>query len=144
MTKIKSGDKVKVHYIGTLKDGSKFDNSRDRGEGLEFVIDDGQLLKGFNDAVKDLEVGATTKVDIKAKEAYGEYINEAVISVQKSEFPESLKYELNGFIQGQDQQGRPVQGQVVKINEESVDLDMNHPLAGEDLSFEIELLEVVK
>jgi peptidylprolyl isomerase len=144
MTKIKSGDKVKVHYIGTLKDGSKFDNSRDRGDGLEFVIDDGQLLKGFNDAVKDLEVGATTKVDIKAKEAYGEYINEAVISVQKSEFPESLKYELNGFIQGQDQQGRPVQGQVVKINEESVDLDMNHPLAGEDLSFEIELLEVVK
>ena len=144
MTKIKSGDKVKVHYIGTLKDGSKFDNSRDRGEGLEFVIDDGNLLKGFNDAVKDLDIGATTKVDIKAKEAYGEYINEAVISVQKSEFPESLKYELNGFIQGQDQQGRPVQGQVVKINEESVDLDMNHHLAGEDLSFEIELLEVVK
>tara|TARA_R110002012_G_scaffold71158_1_gene182645 strand:- start:925 stop:1359 length:435 start_codon:yes stop_codon:yes gene_type:complete len=144
MTKIKSGDKVKVHYIGTLKDGSKFDNSRDRGEGLEFVIDDGNLLKGFNDAVKNLDVGATTKVDIKAKEAYGEYINEAVISVQKSEFPESLKYELNGFLQGQDQQGRPVQGQVVKINEESVDLDMNHPLAGEDLSFEIELLEVVK
>ena len=144
MTKIKTGDKVKVHYIGTLKDGSKFDNSRERGEGLEFVIDDGQLLKGFNDAVKDLEVGGTAKVDIEAKEAYGEYINEAIISVNKSEFPESLKYELNGFIQGQDQNGRPVQGQVVKIHDETVDLDMNHPLAGEDLSFEIELLEVVK
>ena len=144
MTKIKTGDKVKVHYIGTLKDGSKFDNSRERGEGLEFVIDDGQLLKGFNDAVKDLEVGSTAKVDIQAKEAYGEYITEAVITVQKSEFPESLKYELNGFIQGQDQNGRPVQGQVVKIHEETVELDMNHPLAGEDLSFEIELLEVVK
>ena len=144
MTKIESGDKVKVHYIGTLKNGSIFDNSRDRGDGLEFIIDDGQLLKGFNDAVKNLEVGKTTKVDIKAPEAYGEYINEAVITVQKSEFPESLKYELNGFIQGQDDKGRPVQGQVVKINEESVDLNMNHPLAGEDLSFEIELLEVVK
>ena len=119
-------------------------NSRERGEGLEFVIDDGQLLKGFNDAVKDLEVGSTAKVDIQAKEAYGEYITEAVITVQKSEFPESLKYELNGFIQGQDQNGRPVQGQVVKIHEETVELDMNHPLAGEDLSFEIELLEVVK
>ena len=71
-------------------------------------------------------------------------MSEAVIKVQKSEFPESLKYELNGFIQGQDQEGRPVQGQVVKINEESVDLDMNHPLAGEDLSFEIEVLEIVK
>jgi len=144
MTKIKTGDKVKVHYIGTLKDGSKFDNSRERGEGLEFVIDDGKLLKGFNDAVKDLEVGSTAKVDIQAKEAYGEYITEAVITVQKSEFPESLKYELNGFIQGQDDKGRPVQGQVVKIDEESVNLDMNHPLAGEDLSFEIELLEIVK
>ena len=144
MTKIKTGDKVKVHYVGTLKDGSQFDNSRERGEGLEFVIDDGKLLKGFNDAVKDLEVGSTTKVDIQAKEAYGEYITEAVITVQKSEFPESLKYELNGFIQGQDDKGRPVQGQVVKIDEESVNLDMNHPLAGEDLSFEIELLEIVK
>ena len=67
-----------------------------------------------------------------------------MITVQKSEFPESLKYELNGFIQGQDDKGRPVQGQVVKIDEESVNLDMNHPLAGEDLSFEIELLEIVK
>ena len=56
MTKIKTGDKVKVHYIGTLKDGSKFDNSRERGEGLEFVIDDGKLLKGFNDAVKRGEI----------------------------------------------------------------------------------------
>ena len=144
MTKIKTGDTVKVHYIGTLKDGSQFDNSRDRGDGLQFTIDDGQLLKGFNNAVKDLQVGEKTKVDIKAAEAYGEYVSEAVIKVQKSEFPESLKYELNGFIQGQDQEGRPVQGQVVKINEESVDLDMNHPLAGEDLSFEIELLEIVK
>ena len=144
MTKLKTGDKVKVHYIGTLKDGSQFDNSRDKGEGLEFTIDDGQLLKGFNDAVKNLEVGKTTKVDVKSEEAYGKYITEAVITVQKSEFPESLKYELNGFIQGQDDKGRPVQGQVVKIDEESVNLDMNHPLAGEDLSFEIELLEIVK
>ena len=131
MTEIKTGDKVKVHYVGTLKDGSEFDNSREKGEGLEFIIDDGQLLKGFNDTVKNLEVGKTAKV-------------EAVITVKKSEFPESLKYELNGFIQGQDDKGRPVQGQVVKIDEESVNLDMNHPLAGEDLSFEIELLEIVK
>tara|TARA_R110000803_G_scaffold108584_1_gene176910 strand:- start:2956 stop:3390 length:435 start_codon:yes stop_codon:yes gene_type:complete len=144
MTEIKTGDKVKVHYVGTLKDGSEFDNSRVKGEGLEFIIDDGQLLKGFNDTVKNLEVGKTAKVDIESTEAYGNYIAEAVITVKKSEFPESLKYELNGFIQGQDDKGRPVQGQVVKIDEESVNLDMNHPLAGEDLSFEIELLEIVK
>ena len=144
MTKLKTGDKVKVHYVGTLQDGSKFDSSRERGEGLEFSIDDGKLLKGFNDAVKSLEVGGKTNVELKAKDAYGDYITEAVIKVKKSEFPEGMKYDLNGFIQGQDNQGRPVQGQVVKIEEESVDLDMNHPLAGEDLNFEIELLEIVK
>ena len=73
MTKLKSGDKVKVHYVGTLKDGSEFDNSRERKQTLEFAIDDGKLLKGFNDAVKDLGVGEKTKVKLEAKEAYGEY-----------------------------------------------------------------------
>ena len=115
MTKLKTGDKVKVHYVGTLKDGSQFDNSREHGEGLEFNIDDGKLLKGFNDAVKNLEVGNKTKVALTSKEAYGEYITEAVITVKKSEFPPAMKYELNGFVQGQDQQGKPVQGQIIKV-----------------------------
>ena len=143
MDKLKTGDKVKVHYVGTLKDGTTFDSSRDRGEGLEFTIDDGNLLKGFNDVVKKLNVGEKSSVELKSVEAYGEYIAEAVITVKKTEFPPEMKYEMDGFIQGQDDQGRPVQGQVVKIDEDSVNLDMNHPLAGEDLNFEIELLEVV-
>jgi len=144
MAKLKTGDKVKVHYVGTLKDGSQFDNSREREQALEFAIDDGKLLKGFNDAVKGLGVGETTKIDLDAKDAYGEYITEAVITVKKNEFPPEMKFEMNGFVQGQDNQGRPVQGQIVKIEEESVNLDMNHPLAGENLNFEIELLEVVE
>tara|TARA_R100001463_G_scaffold12745_6_gene34342 strand:- start:16876 stop:17310 length:435 start_codon:yes stop_codon:yes gene_type:complete len=144
MTKLKTGDKVKVHYIGTLKDGSQFDNSRDRGEGLEFAIDDGNLLKGFNDAVKDLGVGEKATINIKAPEAYGEYVTEAVITVKKEEFPPAMQFEMNGFVQGQDNQGRPVQGQIIKIEDDSINLDLNHPLAGEDLNFEIELLEVVQ
>ena len=144
MTKLKTGDKVKVHYVGTLKDGSEFDNSRQREQTLEFAIDDGKLLKGFNDTVKDLSVGDKKTISLPANEAYGEYIAEAVITVQKNEFPSEMKFEMNGFVQGQDNQGRPVQGQIVKIEEESINLDMNHPLAGEDLSFEIELVEVVK
>ena len=144
MTKLKTGDKVKVHYIGTLNDGTVFDNSRDRNESLEFAIDSGQLLKGFNDAVKTLDVGGTATVELKVAEAYGEYITEAVITVQKKEFPKDMKYDLNGFIQGKDNEGKPVQGKVIKIEENSVNLDMNHPLAGEDLKFEIELLEVVE
>ena len=139
----KTGDKVKVHYVGTLKDGTEFDNSRTRGEGLEFILGDGKLLKGFNDVVEGLEVGETKKVDLEAKQAYGEYVDEALIIVNKSEFPEDMEFVIKGVVQGQDAQGRPIQGQITKIEEEEVELNMNHPLAGEDLAFEIELLEIV-
>jgi len=143
MSIAKNGDKVKVHYIGTLKDGTEFDNSRTRGEGLEFTIGDGRLLKGFNDTVDGLKVGETKKVDLEAKEAYGEYQENALITVKKAEFPKDMEFILEGVVQGQDAQGRPIQGQIVKIEEEEVELNMNHPLAGEDLAFEIELLEIV-
>lgn len=144
MTKLKTGDKVKIHYIGTLKEGEQFDSSRDRNQPLEFTIDDGKLLKGFNNTVKEMEIGDTKKVSLIAEEAYGKYIDEAVIEVQKTEFPPDMKFELKGFVQGQDDKQRPIQGQIIKIEEEKITLDMNHPLAGEDLNFEIELLEVVK
>ena len=143
MSIAKNGDKVKVHYIGTLKDGTEFDNSRTRGEGLEFILGDGKLLKGFNDVVEGLKIGETKKVDLEAKEAYGEYIDEAIITVKKSEFPKEMEFVIKGVVQGQDAQGRPIQGQITKIEEEEVELNMNHPLAGEDLAFEIELLEIV-
>tara|TARA_R110002020_G_scaffold65212_2_gene172302 strand:- start:903 stop:1337 length:435 start_codon:yes stop_codon:yes gene_type:complete len=144
MTKLKTGDKVKIHYVGTLKEGEKFDSSRDRNQPLEFTIDDGKLLKGFNDAVKELEVGGKNTITLKSDDAYGKYVDEAVITVKKAEFPKEMKFELKAFVQGADNEGRPVQGQIIKIDEESVNLDMNHPLAGEDLTFEIELVEIVK
>ena len=143
MSIAKNGDKVKVHYVGTLKDGTEFDNSRTRGEGLEFTIGDGRLLKGFNDTVDGLKIGETKKIDLEANEAYGEYQENAVITVKKTEFPKEMEFVLEGVVQGQDAQGRPIQGQIIKIEEEEVELNMNHPLAGEDLSFDIELLEIV-
>ena len=144
MTKLKEGDKVKVHYVGTLvKDGEIFDNSRDRKEPLEFTIDGGKLLKGFNEAVKNLDVGDKVEINLKPEEAYGPYMDEAIVLVEKKEFPEGFKFEKNGFVQGQDNMGRPIQGQIVKVLEESINVDLNHPLAGEELKFEIELVEVV-
>jgi FKBP-type peptidyl-prolyl cis-trans isomerase 2 len=143
MSIAKNGDKVKVHYVGTLKDGTEFDNSRTRGEGLEFILGDGKLLKGFNDVVEGLKIGETKKVDLEANEAYGEYVDEAIITVKKAEFPKEMEFVIKGVVQGQDDQGRPIQGQITKIEEEEVELNMNHPLAGEDLAFEIELLEIV-
>ena len=143
MSIAKNGDKVKVHYVGTLKDGTEFDNSRTRGEGLEFTIGDGRLLKGFNDTVDGLKIGETKKIDLVAKEAYGEYMDNAIITVNKNEFPKDMEFVMEGIVQGQDNQGRPIQGQIVNIKEDEVELNMNHPLAGEDLAFEIELLEIV-
>ena len=143
MTKLKKGDKVKVHYVGTLEDGEVFDNSRDREQPLEFAIDDGKLLKGFNKAVKGLKVGEKVEITLTPEEAYGPYMEEAVVSVEKKEFPEGFEFELNNFVQGQDQMGRPIQGQIIKVLEESINVDLNHPLAGEKLKFEIELVEVV-
>ena len=143
MSIAKTGDKVKVHYVGTLKDGTEFDNSRTRGESLEFTLGDGKLLKGFNDVVEGLTIGETKKVELEAKEAYGEYTDNAIITVKKEEFPQDMEFIMEGVVQGQDAQGRPIQGQIVKIEEKEVELNMNHPLAGEDLAFEIELLEIV-
>ena len=143
MSIAKTGDKVKVHYVGTLKDGTEFDNSRTRGEGLEFTLGDGKLLKGFNDVVEGLTIGESKKVELEAKDAYGMYQENALITVNKKEFPEDMEFILERVVQGQDDQGRPIQGQIVKIEENEVELNMNHPLAGEDLAFEVELLEIV-
>ena len=146
MDKVKEGDNVLVHYIGRLEDGTEFDNSRTRneGKGLNFKIGDGKLLKGFNDAVIGLKVGEKAKVILKEEEAYGKYIPEAIMNVKKTDFPPDMKFELNTLVQGQNPEGQPMQAKIIKIEEESVKLDLNHPLAGEGLSFEIELVEVVK
>lgn len=146
MDKVKEGDNVLVHYIGRLEDGTEFDNSRTRneGKGLNFKIGDGKLLKGFNDAVIGLKVGEKANVILKEEEAYGKYIPEAIMNVKKTDFPPDMKFELNTLVQGQNPEGQPMQAKIIKIEEESVKLDLNHPLAGEGLSFEIELVEVVK
>tara|TARA_R110000851_G_scaffold48370_20_gene117058 strand:+ start:1014 stop:1448 length:435 start_codon:yes stop_codon:yes gene_type:complete len=144
MTQAKEGSKVKVHYVGTLTDGTEFDNSRAREEGLGFTIGDGQLIKGFSDAVKGLTVGETTTVDIESKEAYGEYVKEAVIKAKKSEFPKEFVFGVDAVVQGQDQNGQPIQGKIVEVRDEDVAIDMNHPLAGQNLKFEIELLEITE
>ena len=103
MNKVKVGDKVKVHYSGHLLDGTEFDNSRTRNEGvepIEFTIGDGKLLKGFNDAVVGLEVGEKVKVTLKEEEAYGKYTPEAILKVKKTDFPPDMEFVLNTFVQG--------------------------------------------
>lgn len=137
-----AGKKVKVHYVGTLDDGSKFDSSVDRGEPLEFTCDAGQMIPGFDAAVKDMAQGETKNVHIPAAEAYGERREDMVQRVALSSIPngEELPVGQTIYMRGPDNQPFPVF--VRSIEDGIVTFDMNHELAGKDLNFEITLVEV--
>ena len=145
MTKARKGSNVKVHYIGTLNDGSEFDNSYKLGNPLGFKVGDGQLLKKFDETVKGMSVGDKKKVTLTANEAYGEPNPQAIQNVPKEIFGGDLeKLQVGARVQGQNDGGQPLVAKVQAINENEVTLDLNHPLAGESLNFEIELVDIVK
>ena len=136
------GKKVKVHYVGTLDDGTKFDSSRDRGEALEFTCMAGQMIKGFDVAVKDMEVGQVIDVHIPAAEAYGEKRDDLVVTFPAESVPNLDQLSEGDKLYLQAPNGMPVPATVVAIGNGQVVMDANHELAGKDLNFNIELLEV--
>ncbi|MTI32272.1 FKBP-type peptidyl-prolyl cis-trans isomerase [Xanthovirga aplysinae] len=142
MSKAKSGDKVKVHYKGTLKDGSVFDSSEGR-EPLEFELGAGNMIVGFEKAVLGLEVGEQVKVEIPADEAYGSKRDDMMIEVPKEQVPADIKPEKGMQLMLQQPNGSPLQVIVTEVKAEGIVLDANHPLAGKDLIFDIELVEIV-
>lgn len=142
MSKVKEGDTVKVHYTGRLKDGSIFDSSEER-EPLEFTLGQGQLIPGFEKAVEGMEVGDTTTVDIPSDDAYGERRDDLELEVSKSDLPDNIDPEVGMQLQMQQQEdGRAIPVQITAVEDDYVTLDANHPLAGKDLTFDIELVEV--
>ncbi|NBC03793.1 MAG: peptidylprolyl isomerase [Bacteroidetes bacterium] len=141
MSKAKDGDTVKVHYTGTLENGEVFDTSQER-EPLEFQLGQGQLIPGFEKAVIGLSEGDSTKVDIPSDEAYGEVRDDLVINVPKDQLPDDVEPKVGMQLQVNQQNGQPIPVRITEIKDEELILDANHPLAGKNLSFEIELLEV--
>lgn len=141
MTQPKQGDKVQVHYTGTLKDGTQFDSSAG-GEPLEFTLGAGQLIPGFESAVAEMSVGESRTVTIVAAEAYGPRYDELQQQVPRSAIPDSIELSEGLALQGQAPDGHPMRYTVVEFSEETVTLDGNHPLAGHDLIFELELVAV--
>ena len=135
------GDTVKVHYTGSLDDDSIFDSSRDR-EPLQFTIGTGQVIPGFEEAVIGLEPGATSRTRISAEQAYGPRVDELRISVDRSQFPAGLEVQLGDQLQMKTQDGQTIPVEVVELADSSIVVDANHPLAGQALTFEIELVEV--
>ncbi len=144
MSKVKEGDTVKVHYTGKLtEDGSVFDSSRER-EPLEFTLGQGQLIPGFEKAVVGMEAGDDTTVEIASDDAYGERREDLELEVSKSDLPDNVDPQVGMQLQMQQQEnGRAIPVQITAVEDEFVKLDANHPLAGKDLTFDIELLEIV-
>lgn len=141
MSKAKDGDTVKVHYTGTLENGEVFDTSKER-EPLEFQLGEGQLIPGFEKAVIGMGEGDSTTVEIPSDEAYGEVREDLVINVPKDQLPEEVEPKIGMQLQVNQQNGQPIPVRITEIKDEELILDANHPLAGKDLKFEIELLEV--
>jgi len=140
--KVKNGDSVKVHYVGTLNDGNEFDNSYKRGSTLDFQVGGGQMIKGFDDALVEMEVGQKKTVNLKPEEAYGPRREEAITAVAKENFPPDFVAKEGEMVQGRTESGQPINALIIEVQENDVILDMNHPLAGEELNFEIELVEI--
>jgi len=141
LSKVKDGDTVKVHYTGTLTDGTVFDTSEER-EPLEFTLGQGQLIPGFEKAVVGMNVGDSTEVEIPSDDAYGEAREDLVISVPKDQLPDDVEPQVGMQLQVNQQDGQPIPVRITEVGEENLTLDANHPLAGQDLKFEIELVEV--
>ena len=141
MSEAKQGDKVSVHYTGKLHDGSVFDSSRER-EPLEFSIGKGEVIKGFEDAVEGMSEGDVKTVTIAPAQAYGEFKEAELMKVKRAQLPPDLRVEPGMFLEATSKDGRVVKVRIAEVKEDCIIIDGNHPLAGKELIFEIELLRV--
>ena len=135
------GNTVKVHYTGKLEDGTVFDSSENR-EPIEFTLGDGNMIKGFDAAVHGMAVGDDKSVTIPSEEAYGDKKDEMMVDIPRTQVPADIKPEVGMDLSIQNQQGQPMPVKVVHVDDEKITLDANHPLAGQDLIFDIRLVEV--
>lgn len=142
MQAVKNGDTVKVHYHGRLTDGTTFDSSEGR-QPLEFKVGEGMVIKGFDNGVLDMKPGDKKTVHIPVTEAYGPKNEELIMDFPKANIPEDLKPEIGMELQMSNPQGNVFPVKVVAVKDEFITLDANHALAGEDLVFDIELVEIV-
>jgi peptidylprolyl isomerase len=141
MSQAKTGDTVKIHYTGTLDDGTQFDSSEGR-DPLEFEVGSGQVIPGFDKAVEGMAVGDEKAVSIEPEDAYGPRHDQMIQEVPKSALPDNLTPEVGMGLQAQGQDGQVINLTVTEVGEESITVDGNHPLAGKSLNFKLELVEI--
>lgn len=141
MSQAKSGDTVKIHYTGKLEDGTQFDSSKGR-DPLEFELGSGQVITGFEKAVEGMSVGEQKSVTIAPDDAYGPRREQMVQEVPKTALPADLEPEKGMALQAQGQDGQPINLTVTEVNDDTITVDANHPLAGKDLNFDIKLVAI--
>jgi peptidylprolyl isomerase len=141
MVQAKPGDTVKIHYTGRLDDGTVFDSSANR-EPLEFTLNAGQVIPGFEQAVVGMSPGQSKTEKIPMEQAYGPYRPEMVLQVNRQQLPSDLQPEVGQQLQVQQENGQLIPVFVTEVTEANVTLDANHPLAGENLTFDIQLVEI--
>jgi len=142
MKTVTDGNSVKLHYKGTFPDGEVFDDSRLRGETMNILVGNGQLIKGFESALLGMTEGETKTINLTADEAYGQPKEEAIVTAPRNAFPEDFPFEEGLSVQGRGSMGQPMMAKILSFDENEVRLDHNHPLAGKDINFEIELVEI--
>ena len=138
---VKNGDTIKIHYKGRLADGTVFDSSEGR-EPLEFTVGGGMVIPGFDAGVKDMNVGDKKTIHIPAAEAYGEKEEHLIVEFPKDQFPPDMKPEVGMQLSMSSNTGQVIPVVITDVKEETVMLDANHQLAGKDLIFDLELMEV--
>jgi len=138
---IENGQKVKIHYTGTLDDGNKFDSSVGR-DPLEFEMGAGMVIPGFETGVKEMAVGEKKSIHIPSAEAYGEQQEEMVMEFDRAQLPEDIEPEVGMDLQMQGSEGQPLPVKITVVAESTITIDANHPLAGQNLNFELELISV--
>ena len=142
MAGAKRGDTVRVHFTGRLEDGTVFDTSVERGP-YEFAIGKSRIVPGFSEAVIGMKPGESKTVEIPVKKAYGPHRKDMIAVIERSKLPAHLNPEIGQRLRIDQADGQKIPATVIKVSASSVTLDANHPLAGKNLTFDIELLEIV-
>jgi peptidylprolyl isomerase len=141
MKQVEDGSTIKIHYTGRLDDGTVFDSSKER-EPLEFTMGSGGLIKGFEDAVRGMTIGEMKTISIPSGEAYGPYREDLVMSINKAQLPLDIDIRQGVMLSLRHPNGGSIDALISEVTADLVTLDANHPLAGEDLTFELQLVEI--
>ncbi len=141
MSTVENGSKVTVHYRGTFTDGEEFDNSYSRDQPITFTVGNGETISGFDSALVGMQAGETKSVTLSPENAYGDRNEDAVRNISVSQFPQDFKAVIGEMVEGQNAEGRKVKATICEVADEHITLDFNHPMAGKELNFEINLVE---